>query len=368
MTYNWQQSDWPKFQYNLQEIEDLLFAFEKRAGRVSGLLDALPEEAQIETTIDMMVSEAIKTSEIEGEYLNRPDVMSSIRNNLGVSPKSPQAKDRKAEGIAELMVDVRNSYAEKLTKEKLFSWHEMVMKGNRRIKAGGWRTHKEPMQVISGPIGKTKIHFEAPPSSRVPKEMTWFIKWFNNTHPKGKEPIKHSPIRSAIGHLYFETIHPFEDGNGRVGRALAEKALSQGVGHPVLISLSTMIETNRKAYYDALKVAQDSNEITPWVICFVTTILDAHIYAEKQIEFTINKAKFFDRFKGQLNDRQLRVVQRMFREGLEGFKGGLSAKNYISITGISKATATRDLQDLVEKGALMPLGGGRSTHYEINLA
>ena len=177
MTYNWQQKDWPNFQYNLQEIEDLLFAFEKRVGRVSGLLDALPEEIQTETIIDMMVSEAIKTSEIEGEYLNRPDVMSSIRNNLGVTRKTSQTKDKKAEGIAELMVDVRNSYAEKLTKEKLFSWHKMVMKGTKRIKAGSWRTHKEPMQVISGPIGKTKIHFEAPPSSRVPKEMTRFIKW-----------------------------------------------------------------------------------------------------------------------------------------------------------------------------------------------
>jgi Fic family protein len=336
-------------------------------GRVSGLLDALPEEAQAETTIDMMVSEAMKTSEIEGEYLNRPDVVSSIRKNLGVSQKSPQTKDKKAEGIAELMVDVRNSYAEKLTKEKLFSWHEMVMKGTRRIKAGSWRAHKEPMQVISGPIGKTKIHFEASPSSHVPKEMTQFIKWFNKTHPTGKEPIKHAPIRSAIAHLYFETIHPFEDGNGRVGRALAEKALSQGVGHPILLSLSTMIETNKKAYYDALKVAQGSNEITQWIICFVTTILDAHIYAEKQIGFTISKAKFFDRFKGQLNDRQLKVVRRMLKEGLKGFKGGMSSKNYMTITGTSKATATRDLQDLTEKGALIPSGGGRGTCYEINL-
>ncbi len=367
MTYNWQQSDWPHFRYNLQEIEDLLFILEKHVGRVSGLLDALPKKVQTETAIDMMVLEAIKTSEIEGEYLSRPDVMSSIRNNLGVSPKSPQTKDKKAEGIAELMVDVRNSYAEKLTKEKLFSWHQMVMTGTQRIKAGSWRTHKEPMRVISGPMGKTKIHFEAPPSSRVPKEMTRFIEWFNNTHPKGKGPLKYPPIRSAIAHLYFETIHPFEDGNGRVGRALAEKALSQGVGHPVLISLSTLIETNKKAYYDALKEAQGSNEITPWIICFVKTILEAHIYAEKQIEFTLNKAKFFDRFKGQLNDRQLKVIQRMLKEGIHGFKGGMSTKNYIAITSTSKATATRDLQDLTEKGIFISTGGGRSTRYEINL-
>jgi Fic family protein len=223
------------------------------------------------------------------------------------------------------------------------------------------------MRVISGPMGKTKIHFEAPPSSRVPKEMTRFIEWFNNTHPKGKEPLKYPPIRSAIAHLYFETIHPFEDGNGRVGRALAEKALSQGVGHPVLISLSTLIETNKKAYYDALKEAQGSNEITPWIICFVKTIIEAHIHAEKQIEFTLNKAKFFDRFKGQLNDRQLKVIQRMLKEGIQGFKGGMSTKNYIAITSTSKATATRDLQDLTEKEIFISKGGGRSTRYEINL-
>lgn len=366
MTYNWQQSDWPNFQYDLQAIEDLLYVFENRTGRVSGLLDALSEEVQTETIVDMMVSEAIKTSEIEGEFLSRPDVMSSIKNNLGVLQEPLQVKDKKAEGMAGLMVDVRNSYAEKLTKEKLFSWHKMVMKGSTGITVGGWRTHKEPMQVISGPVGKTKIHFEAPPSNRVPKEMARFIKWFNNTHPVGKEPLKHPPIRSAIAHLYFETIHPYEDGNGRIGRALSEKALSQGVGHPILISLSTMVETNKKAYYDALKEAQASNEITPWIIYFTTTVLDAHSYAEKQIEFTINKAKFFDRFKDQLNDRQLRVIQRMLKEGQKGFKGGMSTKNYISITGTSKATATRDLQDLAEKGIFIPSGGGRSTRYEIN--
>jgi Fic family protein len=367
MIYNWQQSDWPDFQYRTEEMEDLLLAFRERAGRVSGLFDALPEETQTETIIDMMVAEAIKTSEIEGENLSRPDVMSSIRNNLGLLQKPQQIKDKKAKGIAELMLDGRNSYAEKLTKEKLFSWHEMVMQGTKRIKSGSWRTHQEPMQVISGPIGKTKVHFEAPPSNHVPKEMARFIKWFNKTHPNGKEPLKHSPIRSAITHLYFETIHPFEDGNGRIGRALAEKALSQGLGYPVLLSLSTMIETNKKSYYDALKKAQSSNEITPWIIQFITTILEAHTHAEKEIKLTLNKAKFFDRFKGKFNDRQLKVIQRMLKEGQKGFKGGLSAKNYMTITGTSKATATRDLQYLTEIRALIPLGGGRSTHYEINL-
>lgn len=367
MTYNWQQPDWPDFQYNLQEIEDLLFAFAERVGRVSGLLDALPVKVQTEAMIDMMVSEAIKTSAIEGEYLSRQDVMSSIRNFLGYSQNSPQIKDKRAEGIAELMIDVRNSYDEKLTKEKLFSWHKMIMKGNRRFAVGSWRTHKEPMQVISGPIGKEKVHYEAPPSSRVPQEMSQFIKWFNKTGPKGKEPLKHTAIRSAITHLYFETIHPFEDGNGRIGRALAEKALSQGVGRPVLLGLSSIIEANKKAYYDALKIAQRSNNITPWINYFLTTILDAHIYAEKQIEFILKKTNFLDLYKEQLNERQLRVVLRMLKEGPKGFKGGMSAKKYIAITRTSKATATRDLKDLTEKGIFILSGGGRGTRYKVNL-
>lgn len=365
MKYNWQQSDWPDFKYDLHEFEDLLYAYAERVGRLDVLLDELPEDVQKETTIEMMVSEAIKTSEIEGEYLNRKEVMSSIKNNLGLS--SLQVKSKKAEGIAELMVDVRTSYADKLTKQKLFTWHEMVMKGSRRIKIGNWRTHKEPMQVVSGPIGKEKVHFEAPPSKQVPKEMTRFIKWFNATNIKGKDFIKYPPVRASIVHLYFVTIHPFEDGNGRIGRALAEKALSQGVGHPITLSLSTMIEGNKKAYYDGLKEAQSSNEITPWISCFIQTILDAHIEAEKQIKFTIQKAKFFDRFENELNDRQLKVIRRMLKEGLKGFEGGMSTKKYITITKTSKPTATRDLQDLVKRKIFIPSGKGPSTSYALKL-
>lgn len=368
MAYNWQQPDWPNFQYELHEIEDLLFALAERAGRISGLLSPLPEEAQTETTLDMMVSEAVKTSEIEGEYVSRQDVMSSIRKAIGLSQESPPIPDKRAQGIAGLMVDVRNSYAENLTRGKLFAWHKMVLAGGaKRVKVGCWRTHQEPMQIISGPIGKQKVHFEAPPSSRVPHEMSRFVKWFNATGPKGKAPLKHSAIRSAIAHLYFETIHPFEDGNGRIGRAIAEKALSQGAGRSILLSLSTMIETNKKTYYDALKTAQRSNEITPWIISFVTTILSAHIHAEKQIEFTIKKAKFIDQYNDQLNARQLRVVRRMLKEGPQGFEGGMSAKKYIAITGASKATATRDLKNLADQGIFILSGGGRSTRYELNL-
>ena len=365
MKYNWQQHDWPIFHYDLTGINDMLFTLAERVGRVGGLLEGLPEDTRTETIINMMVSEAIKTSEIEGEYISRKDVMSSIKNNLGLHQE--QISDKKAEGAAELMIDARNSYREDLTEEKLFAWHTMLMKGSKGVKVGAWRTHEEPMQVISGAIGKEKIHYEAPPSSQIPNEMTLFIKWFNDTRVGGDLEIKHAAIRSAVAHLYFETLHPFEDGNGRIGRAISEKAMSQGVGRPILLSLSKAIEAQKKSYYQALQIAQTSNEITPWVTYFINMILDAQTNAEEQIEFTIKKAKFFDCFEKQLNERQLCVLRRMFEEGIRGFEGGMSAKKYISIAKTSKATATRDLQDLVEKGAFIPCGGGRSTRYEISL-
>jgi Fic family protein len=367
MIHNWQQADWPEFKYDLKGFEDILFSFAERMGRVSGLLKGLPEGTQTEAVIDMMVAEAIKTSEIEGEYLSRQDVMSSIRKNLGLSQNITHVKDKKAEGAAELMIDIRDTYAEDLTQGKLFSWHKMIMKGSRGVKIGSWRTHKDAMQVTSGPIGKQKVHFEAPPSKYIPEEMKEFIKWFNETGPGGSKEIKKHPVRSAIAHIYFESIHPFEDGNGRIGRAISEKALSQGVGRPILLSLSRTIEANKNSYYDALKVAQRSNEITPWIEYFVNVILDAQVNTEEQIDFTLKKTKFSDRFQDQLNKRQLRVVHRMLEVGPKGFEGGMSAKKYIAITHTSKATATRDLQDMVEKGAFTLSGGGRSTKYQVNL-
>jgi len=367
MPYNWQQKDWPEFTYDLTQVEDALLAFAEKTGRASGLLKGLPEETQTEAIIDLMVAEAIKTSEIEGEYLSRKDVLFSIRKNLGLGPIGDQVPDKRAEGAAALMIDVRNSYAERLTKDTLFAWHRLIMKGSHGKKTGAWRTHPESMQVVSGVIGKVKVHFEAPPSAGVSKEMRRFIKWFNETAPGGPREIKKPAVRSAITHLYFETIHPFEDGNGRIGRALSEKALSQGIGRPILLSLSRSIEANRKNYYAALQAGQQSNEISAWMTYFVNMVLEAQIQAEEQIEFTLRKTQFFDRFAAQLNERQVRVLRRMLDEGPKGFEGGMNAKKYLSITHTSKATATRDLQDLVEKEALRATGGGRSTRYEVNL-
>ncbi len=367
MKYNWQQSDWPRFTYTLGEAEDILFEFTERVGRISGLLEGLPENIKTETMIDIMVSEAIKTSEIEGEYLSREDVRSSICNQLGITQTQEQVRDQRANGAGQLIITIRRDYARRLTKKMLMDWHKMLMQGSKGITIGKWRTHEEPMQVITGPMGREKVHFEAPPSAVVPDEMQRFINWFNKTTPGGPQGINKPPVRAGIAHLYFESIHPFEDGNGRIGRAISEKALLQGIGRPALFSLSKTIEAERRAYYDALKSAQRSNDITAWIEYFMQTCLDAQVQTEELINFTLKKTRFFDYFRDQLNERQLRIVQRMLKEGPQGFEGGMSAKKYISITKTSKATATRDLQDLVKKSVLKPKGGGRSSAYEVNL-
>jgi len=201
----------------------------------------------------------------------------------------------------------------------------------------------------------------------MPAEMARFVRWFNDTAPGGPKEIRKAAVRSAIAHLHFESIHPFEDGNGRIGRALSEKVLSQALGRPALLSLSRAIEAKRRDYYDALQEGQQSNTITPWITWFVQIALEAQILTEKQIDFTLKKTRLFDRFRDQLNERQVQALSRMLDEGPDGFEGGMSAKKYMTITDASKATATRDLQELAEKGIFVPAGGGRSTHYKINL-
>src|SRR5437016_4756958 len=206
--------------------------------------------------------------------------------------------------------------------------------------------------MCSGHHGRWVVHDEAPPSQDVPKEMKKFIRWFNETAPSKPKAIKFAPVRSAIAHLYFESIHPFEDGNGRIGRAIAEKALSQGFGYPVVLSLSPAIEADKKMYYRALKEASKSNEINAWVRYFVSIVLNAQMDTEAQINYILKKAKFFDTFSDKLNERQMKIVKRMMRAGIQGFEGGMSAQKYMKVTGVSKATATRDLQDLLMMQAL----------------
>jgi Fic family protein len=243
----------------------------------------------------------------------------------------------------------------------------MVMSGYRRIETiGSYRRHDDPMQIVSGAIGHEHVHYEAPPSARIKKEMDAFIAWFNDTAPNGKNPLP-ALTRAGIAHLYFESIHPFEDGNGRIGRALAEKSLAQNLGQPTLIALAFTIERRRKAYYAMLEESNRDLAITPWLSWFAEAILDAQRITLERVEFHIAKARFYDRLNGQLNERQEKAIARMFREGIDGFKGGLSAENYISITGASRATATRDLHDLVTKGALTRTGERRHTRYHLRL-
>ncbi|UKT65783.1 DUF4172 domain-containing protein [Pedobacter mucosus] len=350
----------------INKIERKLYDFAQGTGEVNALLKSLSANVRQETILELMLAEAIKTSEIEGEFLSREDVMSSIKNNLGLNKTSEIVKDKRASGIADLMINVRNTFEEALNNQVLSNWHKLLFVNNNSINVGSWRTSNDKMQVVSGRLSNEIVHFEAPPSSKVSHEMDVFFEWFNRTSPNNKQEIKDPIIRAGIAHLYFESIHPFEDGNGRIGRAIAEKAISQTLGRPVSLSLSKTIESDKEKYYQALKNAQKSNEITDWLIYFVDVALDAQLGAKKMIDFTLNKIKVFDLFKERLNERQQKVLQKMYSFGLDGFIGGMSTKKYISITSTSKATATRDLQVLENLGILVAFGGGRSIHYHLN--
>lgn len=366
--YNWQQSDWPHFRFELAHLHPLLLSIAEKFGLVQGKLTHLSQTLQTEALINLLIEEAIKTSEIEGEHLSRLDVRSSIKTKLGLHTDH-LVRDERAKGIVELMFNMRDTFLEPLTEAQLFDWHLMLLSGttNPNLRVGCFRTHEEPMQIISRHNGKLLIHFEAPPSKNVRNEMKKFIHWFNNTAPGQPNAIVFAAVRSAIAHLYFESIHPFEDGNGRIGRAIAEKALSQGSGYPSILSLSQAIEANKKTYYAALHSASKSNEITSWLDYFVNIISSAQSYVENQINFILKKSKFFSIYENVLSERQLKVVKRMFESGIKGFEGGMSAKKYMIITDVSKATATRDLQHLLEINAFKQIGSGRSARYELNI-
>ena len=364
--WNWQQDDWPRFRLDKSALEEREAKFLLHGGLLLGALLHIRDDDKTALTVDLISNEALKTSEIEGEYLNRESVQSSIRRNFGLvtdARRIPPAE----QGIADMMMDLHRRFAEPLTHETMFRWNGMLTAGRRDLKnIGAYRTHDEPMQIISGPIDNPKIHFEAPPSAAMEKEMEGFVNWFNDTAPHGNTALP-ALMRAGIAHLYFVTIHPFEDGNGRIARALAEKALSQALGQPTLIALSQTIQKNKKSYYEALHRTSRNNEITAWLVYFADTVLQAQHMTQCMVDFLIQKTKLYDRVKSQLNKRQEKALARIFPEGVEGFKGGLSAENYISITGAARATATRDLQDLVDKGVLIRTGALKSTRYHLNI-
>jgi Fic family protein len=365
MLYNWNLPGWPNFQYETRELEGILLKYAQFCGKISGKLDGLDIQLRRETLIDFMVTEAIKTSKIEGENLNFHDVKSSIKNQLGLNKPLQHVADLRADGIAKMMLHVHDTYLQPLTEATLFEWHRSLFLGQSgaaQIETGKWRTHDEPMQIVSGPYGKWKVHFEAPPSARVPTLMKQFLKWFN------EKTVVQAPIRSGIAHLYFESIHPFEDGNGRIGRAISEKVLLQQSPFETVLGLSASIEAKKKVYYDALQKAQRSNEITQWLHYFVQMLLDAQEAVAASIQFIIDRANFMKLASAHANDRQLKVLNRVLEEGSGNFVGGLNAKKYGTITKCSKTTATRELSELLEKNLIKRLpGGGRSTSYELNL-
>jgi len=365
MKYNWQLPDWQNFIYDDSIIDSLCIDFAFEIGEVKGLVESLSTVIREETILQFMISEAIKTSEIEGEFFSRQDIMSSIKKNLGVTETFGHIRDKNAQGIGKLMVMVRNSYSEQLSENMIKQWHDILMEYSKRINPGEYRTGEEPMQIVSGSYGKEIIHFEAPPSNQVPSEMKKFIKWYHDFGVKPND-IKKALIKTSISHLYFESIHPFEDGNGRIGRAIAEKALAETLNRPVLMSISSTIEKNKKKYYQSLKQAQRTLEITDWIFYFSSLILESQRNAKQTILFTLNKSKFLDQFKNEMNERQTKAVLKMFENGESGFEGGMTAIKYVSITKTSRATATRDLQDLTEKNILIPKGEGRNRSYYLN--
>lgn len=366
MTWNWQKSNWPRFHWDEDALAYLEARFLQNVGEQIGSIKHVDAEDRSTILIDMMTGEAIKTSEIEGELLDRDCVQFSLRQQFGLDTDRCRIPPAEA-GIAEMMVDLYRNYAAPLSYDTLHRWHRMIANGRTDLASiGEYRAGGTAMQAVSGYLHKPKVHFEAPPSEAIPFEMDAFIGWFIDTAPDGAHSLP-ALTRAGLAHLYFVSIHPYEDGNGRVARALAEKALAQAIGQPSLIALSHIVQQKRSAYYDALEANNKDVAVGGWLTYFAETILEAQAHTQRLIDFLIAKTKLYDRVRDQLNDRQARAITRMFREGPEGFKGGLSAANYIRITAASRATATRDLADLVEKGVLVMSGALKSTRYTLNL-
>jgi Fic family protein len=308
--------------------------------------------------VQLLSMEGVKTAEIEGEMLDRDSVQSSIRRKLGLSTVKRNVQPAEA-GMAEMIMAVYQDYESPLTKHELNSWNAALLQGRKDLdQIGTYRTHADPMQIVSGGIGSEKIHFEAPPSNDVSKHMTFFIRWFNDSLT-----ILPPLTRAGIAHLYAVCIHPYEDGNGRMARALVEKALSQSIGAPALSGVSRQIAVKKSTYYDALERNNQDLEITDWILTFGRTLIAAKQYVLASVECVLRKASIYSKFASELNDRQKKVIDRLFEAEPEGFVGGLSAGKYITMTKAPRATVTRDLQKLVDLGILRKTGERRYARY-----
>lgn len=366
MKWNWQIDGWPRFSFDPDALKRLESEFLTASGLMLGVCGHLESQELDELRVELMSDEALKTSEIEGEHLQRASVQSSIRRQFGLNTDQKRVPPAE-QGIAELSVQLYRKWSEPLSKDMLCDWHSRLSLGRGDLTdVGCYRSMREPMQIVSGPIGHRKVHFEAPPVSCIEGYMDEFIAWFNRTRAGEVEEIP-ALTRAGIAHLWFESMHPFEDGNGRIGRFIAEKALSQDLRRPTLIALSRAIEADRKSYYAALEQVNRRLEITDWLVWFAKTALNAQELSIQTVRFLVRKTKLYARIGQLLNKRQSKVLARMFEEGLAGFKGGLSAENYMRIAKTSASTATRDLRDLAAKGALTRTGERKATRYHLKL-
>jgi Fic family protein len=363
--YNWQSERWAKFVYNEEIISNNALKFAELSGEIFGIFKTFNSAKQQNEILDIMISEAIKTSEIEGEMLSREDVRSSFLKKLGLTTTIKNIKDRRAENVALLMLEVRNNFQTKLSEKLITQWHGLLFSNAKYTDASIYRLGEEPMQIVSGAMAKEKVHFEAPPSSRVPQEMKNFVKWYNAFKTNGN--MLKIIVKTSITHLYFESIHPFEDGNGRIGRALIEKCLSESLGRQIIMSISQSIEKNKNSYYDEMKKAQHTLEIDSWLLYFSQLLIDAQQNVLDILDFSIRKTQFFEKYKPALNERQAKAINKMLDAGKDGFEGGMTAKKYISIAKTTKATATRDLTELVALGILEQNLAGRNTNYMLDL-
>ena len=360
--YIYQYKSWPDFTWNEKKIQVILGSIRHLQGKVFGQISALGFSFKEETMLSTLTLDVVKSSEIEGEILNYEQVRSSIARKLGIEYAGMVYPDRNVEGVVEMLLDATQNYDTPLDDERIFGWHAalfpMGRSGLYKIDVACYR--KDEMQIVSGAMGKEKVHYQAVPANQVKFEMDRFLEWFNNNTETDMV------IKSAIAHLWFIIIHPFDDGNGRIARAISDLLLARSDNSPLrFYSLSNQILLERKVYYDTLqKVQHNDADITEWIIWFLNCLYRALKNSEKTIEKVLYKADFWDKHKNtELNSRQRLMLNKLF----DGFEGKLKTSKWAKITKCSQDTALRDIKDLMEKGILrQEKSGGRSTNYELN--
>ena len=361
--YIHEEQDWPSFTWRHEAIANQLASVRHKQGRLIGRMEGLGFSLREEALLRTLTEDVIKSSEIEGEVLDKDQVRSSIARRLGIDIGALAPTDRHVDGVVEMMLDATQHYDARLTKKRLFSWHACLFptgySGMRKIAVGAWRHGDSPMQVISGPIGKQRVHFEAPTSDRLEAEMLAFTEWFDSDSKI--DPV----IKAAIAHLWFVTVHPFEDGNGRIARAIADMALSRSEqSRQRFYSMSAQIRLERRTYYNQLETTQKGDlDITSWLEWFLAYLERAIDGTEGILASILYKAKFWEQQQTSgLNTRQRLMLNRL----LDGFEGKLTSSKWAIITKCSQDTAGRDIDDLVKRGILVKdSAGGRSTSYSI---